>query len=158
MINYKYHLEKYPNMQIEDKIKLFMQAILGPAHLVSDLNSVLNRMNNEYELIKDLNYEYDYMEEISDKYIRIYLKPYYEKNHDFSKLSKAFYLSTFDCNCKNDLYNELENLKQEENKDNQEFIDNYIQSGNVLISHSSIYRSIYFPHYCVINKKYIDEI
>ena len=49
MINYKYHLEKYPNMQIEDKIKLFMQAILGPAHLVSDLNSVLNRMNNEYE-------------------------------------------------------------------------------------------------------------
>ena len=30
------HLKKYPLMQIEDKIKLIMQSILGPSHLIND--------------------------------------------------------------------------------------------------------------------------
>ena len=34
----KYHLNKYPKMQNQDKIKLIYQASLGPAHLVNDLN------------------------------------------------------------------------------------------------------------------------
>ena len=42
------HLKKYPLMQIEDKIKLLMQATLGPAHLINDKEQVKKRIYNEY--------------------------------------------------------------------------------------------------------------
>ena len=38
------HLKKYPLMQIEDKIKLLMQATLGPAHLINDKEHVKKRI------------------------------------------------------------------------------------------------------------------
>ena len=58
------HLKKYPLMQIEDKIKLLMQATLGPAHLINDKEQVKKRIYAEYESIKDLEYEYDLLEYI----------------------------------------------------------------------------------------------
>ena len=72
------HLKKYPLMQIEDKIKLLMQGTLGPAHLINDKEQVKKRIYQEYEQIKDLEYDYDLVEHISDKFVRVYLKPYYE--------------------------------------------------------------------------------
>mgnify|MGYP005612871587 CR=1 FL=1 len=48
------HLKKYPLMQIEDKIKLIMQATLGPAHLINDKEKVKARIVEEYNQIKDL--------------------------------------------------------------------------------------------------------
>ena len=71
------HLKKYPLMQIQDKIKLIMQATLGPAHLINDKEKVKARILAEYNQIKDLDYEYELIEHISDKFIRVYLKPYY---------------------------------------------------------------------------------
>ena len=85
------HLKKYPLMQIEDKIKLIMQSILGPSHLINDKEKVKTRIINEYNEIKDLDYQYDLVEPISDKYVRIYLKPYYEKFHSFDELIDVFF-------------------------------------------------------------------
>ena len=58
------HLKKYPLMQIEDKIKLIMQSILGPSHLINDKEKVKTRIINEYNEIKDLDYQYDLVEPI----------------------------------------------------------------------------------------------
>lgn len=150
------HIAKYPLMQIEDKIKLTMQAILGPAHLINDKEKVKKRIIEEYNSIKDIEYNYDLIEYISDKYVRIYLKPYYEKFQSFDNLVEVFYKS---CDNVNDLYyleKALISLKEVESEENKEYINQYFYSGDILISHSKIYKENYHPHYLVVNKKYLN--
>lgn len=149
------HLKRYPLMQIEDILKLHLQGILGPAHLVSDKKFVLNNLTNEYESIKNIDYNYDMIEEVSDKYVRIYIKPYYEKYKSFHNLIEAFYLSSLIIEDKNELIVTVKSLINDENK---EFINKYLTSGNYLISHSKTYKDNYYPHYLVIHKKYINII
>lgn len=149
------HLKKYPLMQIEDKIKLLMQASLGPSHLIKDKSKVKERILEEYNQIKDLDYNYDMVEHISDKFVRIYLKPYYEKFKSFDNLIDALCKS---CDNISDLYyfeKDLLELKENETEKNKLAIDEYFYSGDILISHSKIYKDAYKPHYLVINKKYL---
>lgn len=149
------HLKKYPLMQIEDKIKLLMQATMGPAHLINDKEKVKERIVKEYESIKDLDYEYDMVEHISDKFVRVYIKPYFEKFQNFDNLVDSFFKS---CDNVSDLYyfeKDLMKLRDGETTDNQAAIDNYFYSGDILISHSRVYKDNYHPHYLVINKKYL---
>jgi hypothetical protein len=150
------HLKKYPLMQIEDKIKLIMQATLGPAHLINDKEKVRNRIYREYEEIKDIAYEYDLIEYISDKFVRVYLKPYYEKFQTFDNLIEVFFKS---CDNVSDLYyleKDLIKLKEIETEENRQAIDDYFYKGDILISHSKIYKDNYHPHYLVINKRYLN--
>ena len=152
------HLKKYPLMQIEDKIKLLMQATLGPAHLINDKEQVKKRIYAEYESIKDLEYEYDLVEYISDKFVRVYLKPYYEKFNTFDNLIEVFFKS---CDNVSDLYyleKDLLKLRETETNENKHAIDAYFYSGDILISHSKIYKENYHPHYLVINKRYLSVL
>lgn len=149
------HLSKYPLMQIEDILKLYLQGILGPAHLVPSYEMALKRIENEYNEIKDLNYPFDMIEEISSEYIRVYLKPYYENKKDFSLLIKAFVLSSQIQGNLNIFKNEVRKLI---NEDNRKSIEEYLSKDNYLISHSEIYKKAYHPHYLVIHKKYLDSI
>ena len=149
------HMKKYPLMQIEDKIKLVMQGTLGPTHLINDKEKVKARILEEYEQIKDLDFHYDLVEAISDKFIRIYLKPYYEKFNSFDNLIEAFFKS---CDNISDLYyleKALLKLREIESNENKHAIDDYFYSGDILISHSRVYKENYHPHYLVINKKYL---
>lgn len=144
-------LKKYPLMQIEDIIKLYLQGILGPAHLVKDSTLIEKRLLNEYEEIKDIDYSYDMIEEISDEYIRVYLKPYFEKYKSFRHLCLAFIKSALEPINIEEYKNVIKTLINDENK---QFINDYLNSDSILISHSKIYKENYHPHYLVINKKY----
>ena len=53
------HLKKYPLMDIQDIIKLHLQAILGPAHLLPTKDKIKENFVKEYNEIKDLDYPYD---------------------------------------------------------------------------------------------------
>ena len=155
MVYLKEHLEKYPLMQIEDVLKLYLQGILGPAHLVIDFDKAYKRIKEEYESIKDEEYQYDFIEEISDQYVRIYLKPYYHLVNDFTPLIKAFILSSEE---KGDINLFKDEIRKLINNDNKEIIEEYLKRDNYLISHSEIYRNNYHPHYLVINRKYISQL
>jgi hypothetical protein len=147
------HLIKYPYMEIQDILKLHLQGILGPAHIVANKERVLTNVTNEYNMIKDDLYNDELIEEISDKYVRIYIKPYYELYRSFHNLVEAFYLSSLIIEDKNELINEVKKLI---NDDNKYLINKYVSSDNFLISHSMTYKEHYHPHYLVINRKYID--
>lgn len=151
MVYLNNHLKKYPLMQIEDIIKLHLQGILGPTHLIQDFDRLKKGLISEYESIKDSNYQYEMYEEISDDYIRVNLKPYYEKYHSFDGLIEGFKLSL---NTNVDINHYIEEIKKLKNKDNEKFIDKYLESKNYIMSHSSVYKENYFPHYLIINKKY----
>lgn len=148
----KEHLKKYPLMDIQDIIKLHLQGILGSAHLLPSKDRIKQNFINEYNEIKDLDYHYDLLEEVSDTYTRVYLKPYFELMGSFDKLVDVFYYS-IDKNLDVVGYKKvIESLINEENK---EFISRYLESDNVLISHSKIYKENYYPHYIVVKSMYI---
>ncbi len=154
MVYLEEHLKKYPLMQIEDVLKLYLQGILGPAHNVFSYENCLNRTIKEYKAIT--NNLYNEIEEvISDEYVRIYLYPYFQREHSFELLVKYFILSSRDKGDVNLFVSEIKKLINNENKD---FINQYLKSGNYLISHSDIYKENYDPHYLVINRKYTKYI
>ena len=93
MVYLDYHKKKYPLMDIQDIIKLHLQGILGPAHLLPSKDRIKENFINEYNEIKDLDYPYDLLEEVSETYTRVYLKPYYELMGNFDKLVDVFYYS-----------------------------------------------------------------
>lgn len=154
MVYIDYHLNKYPLMTTQDVLKLYLQGILGPAHLVLCIDNVIDNLNREYESI-DVDYNWDMVEQISDDYVRIYIKPFYDRYRSFESLAKAFYLSANEVKDKNEFLRVVESLKD---RFDEEYICRYIASGNLLISHSQIYKDNYHPHYLVINKKYLDAV
>lgn len=152
MVYLDYHKKKYPLMDIQDIIKLHLQGILGPAHLLPSKARIKENFINEYNEIKDLDYHYDLLEEVSETYTRVYLKPYYELMGSFEKLVDVFYYS-IDKNLDIEGYKKvIESLIDEENK---EFISRYLESNNVLISHSKRYKENYHPHYIVVKSMYV---
>ena len=140
------HLTRYPLMETQDVVKLFMQGILGPAHLVECVDNVVSRVVAEYESIKELDIPSPIVEPISDRYARVYIKPYFELTGDFVPLANAFKESAV-IGDKTTLYTALEEIKS---RFDEAFIDEYIKSGQVLISHSNTYREQYKPHYLVV--------
>ena len=155
MINVEFFKKKYPLMHIQDIIKLYLQGILGPAHLMPAKDKMKFNLMREYEECKNLSVEYDLFEDISEKYTRVYIKPYFDKVKSFDKL-----IEIFEKSIENDLdiqgyKNIIKSLITEENKD---FINEYLNSDNVLISHSQRYKENYHPHYLVIKRKYKNEV
>ena len=155
MVYLSEHLKKYPLMETTDIIKLHLQGLLGPGHLVLDRNRVLNSLKNEYEIAKEINYSYDLIEKISDMYVRVYIVPYFNKFGNFDKLADAFVKSSQN---KYDIEKYKEEIRKLITKENEKEIEEYLSLPSVLISHSSTYKENYFPHYLVINMEYLDEI
>ena len=152
MVYLEKHKEKYPLMQIEDIIKLHLQGILGPAHLLPSKDKIKENFIKEYNEIKDLDYQYELLEDVSETYTRVYLKPYYELMGSFDKLVDVFYYS-IDKNLDIEGYKEV--IKSLVNNENVAYINKYLESESVLISHSKIYKKNYHPHYIVVKSMYI---
>lgn len=155
MVYIESHLKKYPLMQIQDILKLLMQGMLGPTHLIQDVNKLKDNLLNEYNQCKDNNINYDLIEEISDEYIRVYIKPYYIKYNNFDKLVDLFVKS---CNLSYSLDEYKNEVIKLINDDNKEFISQYLNGNSYVISHSLIYKENYQPHYLLISKKYKGDI
>ena len=155
MVYLNMHLNKYPLMQLQDVLKLHLQGILGPTHLIKDIERLKSNLINEYNECKNIDYKYDLIEQISDEYVRVYLKPYYEKYGNFDKLIDLFVKS---CNLDYDINEYINEIKKLINKENQEKINEYLDSKSYVVSHSLIYKENYKPHYLVINAKFKGEI
>ncbi len=154
MVYLDYHLKKYPLMTTQDVVKLHLQGILGPAHLVGCVGDIIARLKNEYNQIEDKYYPLEMIEMISDEYCRVYLAPYYKKWGNFTPLANAFKSSCV-LQPLDEYWEVIKSLRKDWDSD---FIDEYIKFGNPLISHSSKYREAYQPHYLVVATKYIDHL
>ena len=145
----KYHLNKYPKMQNQDKIKLIYQASLGPAHLVNDLNEkkVYKYILKEIKYSKNnQNKDDNYYEWISEDYLRININ----KELNIKYLAKCFYNSASKSKYDKDI------LKDNLNKYLNE--DGLINYDYLPIHHSSIFNEEYKPHYRLIHKDYLTSL
>ena len=156
------HFRKYPKMLPSDFFKLIYQNSHGPHHL--DKNKIkdnfIKEINSLTKIPKD-QYEY-----IGNNYIRIYLNPLWD-NNEKEQILNAFIKSNLDYNPDPLLlYKELEILNdlivsKKINLNIQVFqkeMNEYIINGPKAISHSTIYKENYDPHYVVINSLYFKNI
>lgn len=139
MLFLKYHLKKYPKMTNQDIIKLIYQETLGPNHIISDQNRVLNYLQKELEENHSLfNNLYEY---IGTNYVRMDIHKYYQYFNSLDLFVDLFFKS-LSLNQNLSLLKETLNnfLSKEDLKDY-----NYLP-----VSHSDIYKSSYLPHYRII--------
>ena len=139
MLFLKYHLKKYPKMTNQDIIKLIYQETLGPNHIISDQNRVLNYLQKELEENNNLsNNLYEYL---GTNYVRMDIHKYYQYFNNIDTLFNLFFNSLSpnqDLNLLKDTLNNF--LTRDDLKDY-----NYLP-----VSHSDIYKSSYLPHYRII--------
>ncbi len=159
------HYKKYPDMQIQDFLKLIYQFTFGPKHFHNepDLAHIKAYLERELEGLKNLK-QTQYVESIGNGYYRIYLHAI--KNHKIStkELSEMFYQSILLSQPENDFIKQsfirhidllIEMIKNQEISFDLEtslqIIKNYLKEGIHPIHHSDIYRKQYEPHYRVVH-------
>lgn len=139
MLFLKYHLKKYPKMTNQDIIKLIYQETLGPNHIISDQNRVLNYLQKELEENHNLfNNLYEY---IGTNYVRMDIHKYYQYFNNIDTLFNLFLNSLSPNQDLNLLKDTLNNFLT---------IDDLKDYNYLPVSHSDIYKSSYLPHYRII--------
>lgn len=146
-IFYNYHINKYPLINKEDKIKLIYQGTLGPNHLGKNLQPENIKQRVQKELLEANNPAENLYEWISENFIRINLHKYIKNSFSLDYLIDSFISSS------KQIPYSIETLKKELLKylNNDELKDYDYQP----ISHSHIYRNTYLPHYLVISKGFL---
>jgi len=169
------HLNRYPEMEVQDLYKLIYQATLGPAHLGTNEEIILSYLNREVELI-NADTEIDLVENISPsgKYVRINLKKFKDKGGNVKLLVNAIALSAKEkvLSERIPLGNmEIFNKRWEmiarmvdsgdlpfDKEEFRQFSDFIISNKSEIPHHSKKYRECYSPSYRVVLKNYWDEV
>ncbi|MCQ2550710.1 MAG: hypothetical protein MJ146_00755 [Clostridia bacterium] len=145
----------YPNMDMEDAVKLIYQHTFGMDEEID--------IDREYkEALKD---QASYLcEDIGGGYYRVYLNGITEGNLTIEKLKDilARSLSTErDYAALEENLQELYDVVREghftfEYKEFRKFLDEYIEKGFPILEHSQGYLNQYEPHYVVVRKDILD--
>ncbi len=151
------HLNKYPEMQIQDAVKLLFQIEFGPGHLIENMNYAEKLLLDEIELTKD---DVPEIVPVSESLVRLHLGSFAKE--DMPVLLNAM-VKTAE-NIEPDLkrfYGLLNELKEMNVFDADEldiFLNDYLKRSSLMISHSDHYRKMYQPHYRIIMKELAESL
>ena len=158
------HLNKYPRLEIEDVFKFIYQGAFGCEHMISNLDTVTERIENEYA--DGINSDATLIEILSDKYCRVHLS-YISEGLSFSTLGKLFYLSAKKeengievLEAMLDITSELilEGLLPFSYEEFTEKASDWKKQIYCSLHHSSTFRELYKPKYRVISTEYLKFI
>ena len=152
------HYQKYPQMELNDFIKLIYQNSFGPRHMHNpSKEDVLKYLDEEIKVVTN---ETEIIEDIGNGYVRVYLS----KETNIEKLSNDFLNSMIE-----DTYTEtnirvfyrklniLTKLIKKGSiklpkKESINLVNEYLSNGINPVRHTKIYNELYKPHYRVIRK------
>ena len=152
------HYQKYPQMELNDFIKLIYQNSFGPRHMHNpSKKDVLKYLDEEIKVVTN---ETEIIEDIGNGYVRVYLS----KETNMEKISNNFFNSMAE-----DTYTEtnirifyrkinvLTKLIKKGSiklpkKESINYIKEYLSNGINPVRHSKTYNEFYKPHYRVIKK------
>ena len=152
----KDHLKKYPQMQIQDAVKLLFQSEFGPGHLLRNTDYARKLLVEEIELTKD---DESAIEKISDQYVRFYLGNL--TLDDIDDVLGAMIESAQIQGSKESFMKKLSGLKEMNLfpvQELDEYLDEYLKKESWMISHSEVYREWYRPHYRVLLKECAEKL
>ena len=152
------HYQKYPQMELNDFIKLIYQNSFGPRHMHNpSKEDVLKYLDEEIKVVTN---ETEIIEDIGNGYVRVYLS----KETNMEKLSNVFLNSMAE-----DTYTETNirvfyrklniliklikkgSIKLPKNE-SINLVNEYLSNGINPVRHTKIYNELYKPHYRVIRK------
>ena len=152
------HYQKYPQMELNDFIKLIYQNSFGPRHMHNpSKEDVLKYLDEEIKVVTN---ETEIIEDIGNGYVRVYLS----KETNIEKMSNDFLNSMIE-----DTYTEtnirvfyrklniLTKLIKKGSiklpkKESINLVNEYLSNGINPVRHTKIYNELYKPHYRVIRK------
>ncbi|MBL7135168.1 MAG: hypothetical protein ISS81_01080 [Candidatus Marinimicrobia bacterium] len=162
------HLNRYPEMEVQDLYKIIYQATLGPAHLGTNEKIILSYLNREIESI-NADPEIDLVENISPsgKYIRINLKKFKNKSGNVKLLANVIALSAKEKVLNMEILNKRWKMIARivdsgdllfDKEEFRQFSNFIISNKSEIPHHSKKYRECYSPSYRVVLKNYWDEV
>ena len=152
------HYQKYPQMELNDFIKLIYQNSFGPRHMHNpSKEDVLKYLDEEIKVVTN---ETEIIEDIGNGYVRVYLS----KETNIEKMSNDFLNSMIE-----DTYTEtnirvfyrklnilIKLIKKGSiklpKKESINLVNEYLSNGINPVRHTKIYNELYKPHYRVIRK------
>ena len=141
-------------MQPRDYVKLAYQSHFGPEHLLSDEETVLNRIRVEWDGIP-ADAPYRPPEDIGGGLCRFYLNYETEKDVAAQVLCKLFCLTAKNHRSEPDGFaDKLAALEKLPVSGIGAWISDYREQGGGAVSHSETYRAAYGPHYRLLKKEY----
>ena len=152
----KDHLKKYPQMQIQDAVKLLFRSEFGPGHLLRNTDYARKLLVEEIELTKD---DESAIEKISDQYVRFYLGNL--TLDDIDDVLGAMIESAQIQGSKENFMKKLSDLKEMNLFDGDEldeYLNEYLKRDSLMVSHSDVYRTCYQPHYRVLLKECAEKL
>ncbi len=159
----KIHLMHYPDMQADDIYKMVYQGVMGPGHLGTDFQKILNYLNGEMSQIEAVS-QTKLIENISpdSSYIRINLKRFKYDGLSSDKLAAIITKSARNSpdnpepfiDIWTGIAKRVENGKLSIDRDTFSKFNQYIIENNYpVIHHSKDYIEKYSPSYRVVSRK-----
>jgi len=153
------HMERYPEMQIQDIYKLAHQAAMGSGHAISDTATAAAWLDRELKEMGAGPIE-PLIDPISPdgEIVRIHLRPFLSSGGDSKKLLDAFIRTGNEFYGKED---DLEALWDSATRshflpatDMDTFISQMKERAYPALHHSEQYNQLYKPAYRVVSRKY----
>lgn len=155
------HLQTYPQMMLQDLVKLIYQNEFAGGHLIKDPQSSLEYLSSE---CKDLTpKDISLFEDIGNNLVRINLVAVLNHKIDLDKVNDWFVLTA------NSHQGDLASFKNKlalwtqlelpfSKHELVQYLSEYARKGYPAVHHSQIYAKLYQPHYRVIDFKYLSEV
>lgn len=164
------HLERYPDMQPQDCIKLLYQNEFGCEHLVADRDAALAWIKKEYDSVPH-DPEHILIENIGGGWTRVHMEPLEAKGISPEALCKVFIESERVCKDNNAVATKHRFLKKIDllerlsldgktcftHEQLVSFLEQYRALDYPPVHHSEIFRKKYHPTYRVIWGDYLKE-
>lgn len=158
------HYSKYPEMKVQDMIKLIYQNEFAGGHLIKNESESMKRLQDEIAEISESGAAgKPLFEDIGNGLVRLYLDPLTEYQTDLKTINRFF------VNTSNSVHGSAESFRQKtdvlrkccehgvfpfETDEVDSIVSELEEKGYPPIGHSEDYRKAYNPHYRVVLSDY----
>ena len=158
------HIKRYPEMEIQDVVKIVFQSEFGGGHMIKDPSDSLNRLYRNMKISKKLRGGLPvYFELIGNRLGRLYLDGI-DAHLSLETVNRFFVNTAARVNSDRESFEKkLDRLRKMAKEGRlpwtaqalEDYLEDYKAKGYHAVSHSQTYRRRYHPSYRVISEDYM---
>ncbi|MDD4291956.1 MAG: hypothetical protein PHX51_06975 [Clostridia bacterium] len=156
------HKKIFPQMQVEDFVKLLYQSAFGTGHIVNGQDSLFWMEKECMELSFNNMSAGGMIVPLLNGFVRVGLREYIAGGFSAINLAKAFTLSTVNTNNSDLMKSYLNKLRSQievglliDKASAYSFLTKYEKDNMPALTHSAIYKNAYLPSYRVVHSKFL---
>lgn len=155
------HTQRYPLMEPTDAVKLIYQNEFGGGHLIRDVESCMNYLQQEYDATPQSE-SMPLYDDIGNGLVRIHLSALDAHGYTLAQLGDAFIRSAATHTGMSDSFLAKLDILQQLTRDSlmpfglaelEDYLSTYAAAGYPMVSHSTVYRQHYRPAYRIVKKE-----